>query len=347
MLTVSSLKLAVLRVIIATSVVIVANASDIHPMSLNGSPTRINLNQNNDIGSSSAIGFNDISKHQNNIGIQSTPNTVISSTNEEVARIERRQRFKLRAKRATSSIVGLMLVSKIYENRNNFPSKDQVQNYAFEVATNIKGKGHMGILYYIFGLACCETFGVTTCPIEISGGFVYGIRNGFCINAGGKILGSMIAYTVGRTFLSSKIQSKLLSNNTEEYQPDLVENNKKDNKKSNEIMKLVQTCVTEEPFTTALVLRFSFFPQLVKNLMLSIMEPIHWRLFIGVYCLQVLPFTLLFTCVGYDSAQRLRIPDLQVNYILSGSILLSTLYGVFGAPSLVAFWYHKKSKKFQ
>ena len=77
------------------------------------------------------------------------------------------------------------------------------------------------------------------------------------------------------------------------------------------------------------------------------MEPINWKLFLFVTCIHVMPFTLLFTCLGYDAAQRLLNPDIKTNYILSAGVLLSSLYGIFGSTGIVAIWYHKKSQKFK
>jgi hypothetical protein len=60
--------------------------------------------------------------------------------------------------------------------------------------------------------------------------------------------------------------------------------------------------------------------------------------------MQVSPFSFLFTCLGYDSAQRLLDPQMKANYILSGFFLLSTLYGIFGGTTVVALWYRSKTK---
>ncbi len=243
-----------------------------------------------------------------------------------------------------SSLFGLIIIKNIYENRSNFPSKEEIQNYAFDFATKIKGKGDIGIIYFIFTLACFEIFGISTCPVEISGGFVYGIQKGFIINLLGKLSGAFTAFLVGRHFLSSGIRSKVLTNENTTTNARKGKNETA-TKKSTEIINLVQSCISEEPFTTALVLRYSMFPQLIKNLILSVLEPIDWKLFLLVTSLQVTPFTLLFTCLGFDSAQRILSPDLQTNYILSACFIVSSIYGIFGGTTVTALWYHNKTKK--
>ena len=77
------------------------------------------------------------------------------------------------------------------------------------------------------------------------------------------------------------------------------------------------------------------------------MEPINWKLFLFVTCIHVMPFTLLFTCLGYDSAQRLLNSGLKTNYILSAGLFISSLYGIFGSTVVVAIWYHRKKSKIE
>ena len=151
----------------------------------------------------------------------------------------------------------------------------------------------------------------------------------------GKVGGAFAAYNIGRTFLANRIRSELFSHNDEELEVS----------KTKQIFKLVQTCMDDEPLTTALVMRFSFFPHFIKNLLLSVMEPINWKLFLFVTSVQILPFTLLFSCLGYDSALRLSNPKLPINYVLSGCLVAATVYGFVVPTGVVALWYGKKSKK--
>ena len=152
----------------------------------------------------------------------------------------------------------------------------------------------------------------------------------------GKLCGATTAYIIGRKFLATRIRSKFFPND------DDTDN---DTNKSRKILKMVQTSVNDEPFTTALVMRFSFFPHLLKNLLLSIMEPIHLKMFLSVTSIQVLPFTLLFTCLGYDSTLRLSNPDLETNYLLNGCLAACGIYALTVPTGVVALWYRHKSKK--
>ena len=163
-------------------------------------------------------------------------------------KVERRQRIISSTKLSLSSIIGIIIIKQIYENRGRLPSREDIQNYTFKAATNVKQKGNIGVFYFMLALACFETFGISTCPIEISGGFVFGIRRGFFINIFGKLFGAMTAYIIGRNFLSTSIASKFLKNDEDSIA-------KKDDRKSDKIINLIQTCIVEEPITTALVLR--------------------------------------------------------------------------------------------
>jgi len=240
----------------------------------------------------------------------------------------------------TSFVTYAMYV--IYDNRNSVPSKDEIQTYLLNVITKVQQKGRIGLLYYILGLAFCESIGITTGPIETTGGFVFGLQNGFFANAAGKLSGALTTYFVGRTYLSSKIQSKLKTGQKSRGN----ESSQDETTSSSKLINLVQKCIIEEPFTTTIILRFSFFPQVVKNLILSVLEPVTWKLFLVATSIQALPYSLLFTVVGHDSARRLNNPSLPMNIFLNGCLLAITLYGIFGTPALVAYWYQEKSKKY-
>lgn len=283
--------------------------------------------------------------HDDNVSI--SINVRKKGENEKIPSYSTTQRGKLivsASKITLSSLIGLIIIKNIYEKRSNFPSKEEIQNFAFDFATKIKGKGDIGIIYFIFTVACFEIFGISTCPVEISGGFVYGIQKGFIINLLGKLMGSFTAFLVGRHFLSSGIRSKFLTTNENTTTNTKKVKNETATKKSTEIINLVQSCISEEPFSTALVLRYSMFPQLIKNLILSVLEPIDWKLFLLVTSMQVTPFTLLFTCLGFDSAQRILFPELQTNYILNACFIVSSIYGIFGGTTITALWYHNKTK---
>lgn len=188
--------------------------------------------------------------------------------------------------------------------------------------------------YYALLLAFSECVGLTTMPIEISGGMLYGFSTGLRLNAIGKVGGGMLAYTVGRTLLYSKIKSYLLQQSTTTENP-------KTSSKLSLILDLLSNSIHQKTFTNSLLLRFSILPQLIKNLTLSVMDPVKWWIFLSVTCLHVLPYTVIWSALGHDSALRLQenhdmiIPP---NLILNITVLCVTIFGFVGVPVLTAWW---------
>jgi len=312
----------------SVSIGLVAGA-DIQPMSLKDPPTNFFHRETS---------LQTTLKEHSEFNIENQIHTSLKGLPLETSKVGKIHKKRVQIIKSTTTIaIVFVLLHQIYQKRNYFPSKDDIQNRAFYAAAKVEKKGPIGVVYYFLALVCCEAIGMTTLPIEVAGGFVFGLRKGFVINAVGKVGGAMLAYSIGRTFLASRIRSKFLSQSEKSSKKDGGVDNK-----SRQIITLVQTCINKEPFTTALVMRFSFFPQLFKNLILSAMERIDWKLFFVVTCIHVLPFTLLFSCLGHDSALRMRIPDLEKNRILMACVFISTMNGMFGGTSVVAFWYHKK-----
>ena len=81
--------------------------------------------------------------------------------------------IKKTVKITASSVFGIAAIHFIFQNRHKMPSKNQIQNKAFSIATSIKGKGHIGIAYFIACIACCEICGISSSPLEISGNFLH------------------------------------------------------------------------------------------------------------------------------------------------------------------------------
>lgn len=179
----------------------------------------------------------------------------VAATSATVTGTDTSMRIKSLIKIGVSSSIGLLLIHQCYHNRNKLPSKEDVQAYAFKSATKVKDQGNIGILYYIVGLACFEMLGISTCPFEISGGFVYGIRKGVMINIMGKLIGAFTVYSIGRNFLKSKIRSKLFLSSSSTNGSNKKETKNMNESKTNQIINLVEKSVIDEPFTTALVLR--------------------------------------------------------------------------------------------
>jgi len=249
---------------------------------------------------------------------------------------------KQRIKNVISLALGITIAHQLYFHRkhiqSSIPTKDQIQSYVLQIVSNIHEKGNVGIVYYVLLLTFSECVGLTTMPIEISGGMVYGFSTGLRLNAIGKVGGGMLAYTLGRTILYSKIKAYLLRQSATTSSTTTTTNS---SSKLSLILDLLSNSIHHKTFTHSLLLRFSILPQLIKNLTLSVMDPVKWWIFLSVTCLHVLPYTVIWSALGHDSALRLQENHdiaLPPNIILNITVLCVTIFGFVGVPVLTAWW---------
>jgi uncharacterized membrane protein YdjX (TVP38/TMEM64 family) len=235
-------------------------------------------------------------------------------------------RTRLSKKRVLITTALLAGVYQVYLNRQHIPSKGDIQAYILSKMTKIEEKGEMGVIYFVMVLSVTELIGVSTAFLEPVGGMLFGVKKGFVANGIGKILGAMIAFTIGRTFFIEKIKSKLFTE---------PEGSKDDGQN---IFKLLEASIEKKPFRHSLAMRFSLFPEIVCNYGLSVLEPVKWYTFLLASSIQILPYTLLWACVGNDSALRLKDPTIPINRILSATFGAVTVGFWLGVPLLTAAW---------
>ena len=77
--------------------------------------------------------------------------------------------FQKVTKITSLSVVGAIVVHFLFKNKHKLPSKGEIQEHAFRIATSINEKGSIGIFYFIAFIACFEAVGISTSPLEISG----------------------------------------------------------------------------------------------------------------------------------------------------------------------------------
>lgn len=172
-----------------------------------------------------------------------------------------------------------------------------------------------------------EALGLSSIPVETAAGMAFGFRSALFASAIGKMTGAVLAYIIGRTYLRSNVSRRLSDIN---------------------IISLAQSTTTRHPFRNAILMRYSCLPEFVKNYGLAILDPITYPIFISAVACHGWPFTLLWTCVGWDMAQRLKqggggeMPMMTTgkknNGILSLLLLLTTTFGIVGSPAIMAFW---------
>ena len=222
---------------------------------------------------------------------------------------------------------------QVYVHRQNIPSKVDIQAYIIKKMTKVEEKGDMAVIHFIVLLAITELVGLSTAILEPVGGMLFGVKKGFMANGIGKILGAMIAFSLGRTLFVAKVKSKLLSQQVEA----------KDG--GQHILKLLEASIEKKPFMHSLMMRFSIFPEFIVNFGLSALEPVKWHIFLLASSIQILPYTLLWACVGHDSALRLKDSSIPINNILTATFGAVTMFYCFGVPLITAAWTHSLMKE--
>ena len=184
-----------------------------------------------------------------------------------------------------------------------------------------RGRGRSLVLY-ASALALWELVGLSTIPLETAAGMAFGsLRTGVLVNAAGKLGGAMLAYALGRSLLKERVNSYLAGN---------------------DVLALVERSMEGRPFRSSLFMRYSVFPELVKNFGLSVMPAVQPWTFCAAVAVHSVPYTILWTALGRDSAIRLQATEMgeliPPNKVLGGILLFTTVFGIVGSPALVAVW---------
>ena len=145
--------------------------------------------------------------------------------------------------------------------------------------------------------------GITT-PVETAAGMAFGVKRGIIASATGKIGGAVIAFLMARYAFTDYVKKKL---------------------EGNEMMILVEDSIKENPIGVALIWRFSFLPEFLKNFGLAIL-PIRQIHFLIAVFLHGFPFTCLWTCLGAEAGKLARgmtsTPSETLKVMLSGVYVL-------------------------
>uniref|UniRef100_A0A7S4W9J7 Uncharacterized protein n=2 Tax=Ditylum brightwellii TaxID=49249 RepID=A0A7S4W9J7_9STRA len=153
----------------------------------------------------------------------------------------------------------------------------------------------------------------------------------------------MVAYSLGRIFFKGYVRSKL---------------------SDNEILSLVEKSMTSRPLRTSLTMKYSIFPEAIKNYGLSIMTPVKPWIFALATFIHGFPFTIVWTNLGWDSSMRLKVNEmakratatpeddlidagstmvsspttLPPNKLLGVAVVFVTVWGIVGSPAIMALW---------
>lgn len=204
---------------------------------------------------------------------------------------------------------------------STFFDREKFRTHIIESLNAISAKGAKGLFLYISGFLVWETCGLPTSVVETAAAMAFGFKNGLICSFLGKTIGSVCAFTLGRSLCQSLVKERL---------------------GDNEVLKLLERSVAKHPIRSAMIMRYSPFPQLIKNFGLSMTEPVTLPIFLLAIVVHGFPFSVLWAALGRDSSLRLRANEmgtkLDVNWALNGALLFVTVFGFVVSPLITGWW---------
>ncbi|KAL7426329.1 hypothetical protein ACHAXM_000394 [Skeletonema potamos] len=222
-----------------------------------------------------------------------------------------------------SSIIAIIATLSFlhWETIQTFFDREKFRTAIIQTLNDIASKGHQGLFLYAFGFMFWECCGLPTSVVETAAGMAFGFRGGVVGSFVGKTCGSLLAFTLGRTLLSNVVGKKM---------------------EENDIFGLVERGVERHPVKSALILRYSPFPQLIKNFALSLTKPVTWPIFLLAITIHGFPFSLLWAALGNDSSMRLRASEMgetmAANVVLNSLLIFVTVFGFVVSPAITGWW---------
>ena len=219
------------------------------------------------------------------------------------------------------SIISLIAIAILgIINRDNISSSLSKASIIHKM-NNIASHGNAGLVLYACGFAIWEVCGLPTSIVESAAGMAFGLRRGLLGSFVGKSCGSCMAFALGRTLLSNVVSRRM--EGTEPYET-------------------VVRGAARNPIRAAFVVRYSVFPQLVKNFGMSLCRPVSFSTFFLSIMVHGFPFSLLWAALGQDAGLRLRASEagmeMAANILLNGLLALVTVFGFVVSPTITGLW---------
>ena len=116
---------------------------------------------------------------------------------------------------------------------------------------------------------------------------------------------------------------------------------------SNEIFTLLEGSIAEKPIRSSLYMRYSSFPEFVKNFSLAVM-PLHPSIFALAIFIHGVPYSLLWAFIGDETKRRLDPVEGHRPHsnLYEGLLIFSTIFGIIGSPAIVAYWIKDMKKDY-
>ena len=190
---------------------------------------------------------------------------------------------KSQTKRVLVSIL-LMVISTVAIMNRDYLSAFDFKAFLTEKLDLLASFGTPGLICYTLAFMLWEiVVGVTT-PVETAAGMAFGLEKALFANAIGKTSGAVCAFLLGRFILNDYVSKKL---------------------NGNEYLELVKYSIVKNPIQVALIWRFSFLPEQVKNFGLAVLPLKTWEFIIAVL-MHGFPFTCLWTFLGNEMGLVVR-----------------------------------------
>lgn len=185
----------------------------------------------------------------------------------------------------------------------------------------VASRGDAGLALYSLCFVLWEAAGMPTSVVETAAGMAFGFRRGLAGSYFGKTAGSLLAFGLGRTVLSSAAGQRV---------------------GGSEAFGLIERGVSRRPVSSAVIVRYSPFPQILKNLSMSLTRAVTLRIFAMTLVIHGLPFSVLWAALGDDSSRRIRASEIgetvPQNYWVKGAFIFTSVFGFTVSPAVTAWW---------
>jgi uncharacterized membrane protein YdjX (TVP38/TMEM64 family) len=182
---------------------------------------------------------------------------------------------------------------------------------------------HYSYTVYTLGMAFWESLGLSTIPVETAAGMVFG-WHGFWLSAIGKLLGAVLAFSLARYGILAELVQRKLADNS--------------------FLQLLQDSAESNPLLVSILLKFSCFPETIKNYGSAILKPIRLWMFVFGTVFHGWTFSALWTYLGVDTAMRLEDPSIPADTLLGTLLSLALVNGVVVSPLAMTYWVRNLKK---
>lgn len=205
--------------------------------------------------------------------------------------------------------------------------------------------------YLLYGaaMASWELLGLSTIPVETAAGMVFGFGPAAVSSLTGKLCGAFAAYMLGRkTALRGwMVQQRAVQQSTI-LQLLINSGSSSDTVATSTTSTATNAARPHPPLLTAFLMKFSCFPEAIKNVGSSLIHDIQPWMFLLVTLVHGGAYTLLWTWLGVDTAARLNNAPNDVvptNHGLRVALVASVISGFVLTPLAMVWWVRDLQRK--